>query len=521
MKTRLFLLLFALTATTLHAQHDMDGIPYHNMGYEYFTIENLMQQRDGDMFSCTYIAHCETPASEPISLGHLFHKVSPTTLHITDSLFVADTLPPHYLFAKDPRGDGNIRANFEYDADKDSTFLRISRFTDDSFMIDPDEDVVAPVCEGQALTYIYSYLLDCRGDLIMKYYKEVPEGNYECHITRFGIDGTLKHEAILPQSQNFMTNMAVFSESPLRYYQWKRSGGSNLTCYVLDSAFNTVTNAVINKIIHEQSLTDSVYLFEYVYFEFTNHAQVIPDGEDILIASEYTIDTNFYPMTAEHGMAVARYDLRTMQRKNLILFDDLPGWSAHGECHGMQMMSDGAIYLVYTEGDAATNFNQKVTYAVKMDHDFNVEWKRYCKFLENVRLLTNFCIPIKDDEGHEGMAIMGQSVIIDDENEYGSGFFYIFLYHDGTVGVSEGDMGVILVRPYAFYPNPAQDQLRMEFSPDVQPTMVELYDLQGRLVRTQGHAFEHIDISQLPAGIYTVHVTMQDGQVFSDTVVKE
>jgi hypothetical protein len=40
-------------------------------------------------------------------------------------------------------------------------------------------------------------------------------------------------------------------------------------------------------------------------------------------------------------------------------------------------------------------------------------------------------------------------------------------------------------------------------------------------VRSQGNAFETFDLGQLPAGTYTLRVAMEDGQVFSDKVVKE
>ena len=71
------------------------------------------------------------------------------------------------------------------------------------------------------------------------------------------------------------------------------------------------------------------------------------------------------------------------------------------------------------------------------------------------------------------------------------------------------------------YPNPARDQLRLQYSPDVQPKLVEFYDLQGRLVRAQSQGLESLDMSQLPTGTYTMRVTMEDGQTFSDKVVKE
>ena len=100
---------------------------------------------------------------------------------------------------------------------------------------------------------------------------------------------------------------------------------------------------------------------------------------------------------------------------------------------------------------------------------------------------------------------------------YGS-LFYGVLTPNGIDAVAEAG---IEVRPYMFYPNPAQDQLRLQYSPDVQPKQIELYDQQGRLVRLQGNAFETFDLGSLPIGTYTLRVIMDDGQVFTDKVVKE
>ena len=94
--------------------------------------------------------------------------------------------------------------------------------------------------------------------------------------------------------------------------------------------------------------------------------------------------------------------------------------------------------------------------------------------------------------------------------------FALKLNANGTTGTNE----IIVKDEMFFYPNPMKDQLLMQFSPDVQPKQIELYDLQGRLVSTQSKAFESIDMSQLPAGTYTLRVTLQDGNTFSDKVVK-
>ena len=71
------------------------------------------------------------------------------------------------------------------------------------------------------------------------------------------------------------------------------------------------------------------------------------------------------------------------------------------------------------------------------------------------------------------------------------------------------------------YPNPVQDELHLQYSPDVTPTQIELYDLQGRLVRTQKNGMERLEMNGLPAGTYTMRVTLKGGKVFSDKVVKE
>lgn len=97
--------------------------------------------------------------------------------------------------------------------------------------------------------------------------------------------------------------------------------------------------------------------------------------------------------------------------------------------------------------------------------------------------------------------------------------FVLKINSEGMVGTDE-----FLVqdgRPYTYWPNPVHDNLRLQFPPDVQPARVELFDLQGRLVRVQRSNFGSIDMSQLPTGTYTLCVTMADGKAYSDKVVKE
>ena len=63
--------------------------------------------------------------------------------------------------------------------------------------------------------------------------------------------------------------------------------------------------------------------------------------------------------------------------------------------------------------------------------------------------------------------------------------------------------------------------LHLQYSPDVTPKSIELYDLKGRLVRTQRNGLESLNLQGLASGTYTMRVMLEDGKVFSDKVVKE
>ena len=529
MKTRILLLLFALAATTLQAQRDdvyslwhsaIAGNNYEGMEGQYiFTVENLIQQHNGDFFIEMYTGFRPDDAHlSPLTLGNVFYKVSSSEFTLVDSLFVADTMPPYYLIARNPQGEGNIRANIEYDEDRDSTFLRISHFQDDSFFINHDEDILTPLHEG--LVYESSgYLLDCRGDIILKYYTPA-NGSYECHMARFGVDGEFKHEDVLPNSISSFSipAMIVYSESPLQYYRWMGANEDNLAVFIVDSTFHLTNTAILNKMINEEIVTvDSVSMIAREYLDFNTDTEVIPvGGNEVLVCARHIMDTNYNPITAEYGVAVAKYDMRTMQRKGLIVFNDYPGYGTEAHPLGLKQMSDGTVYFLYREFKNIA-YPENSIVIVKMDADLNVEWQRSCMTDGfSIHWPMQYPLLYENNQGEEeGIAWVGSGT---KPNESFKNVILFALHHDGTVGVSEGD---VIVRPYAFYPNPVKDQLRMVFSPDVQSSLVELYDLQGRRILSQGNAFERIDMSRLPAGIYTLRVTLQDGQVFSDKVVKE
>ena len=511
MKKFLLLFLFAIGATSLHSQEKADfySLMYHEIPGCFYNHNGLIQQRDGALTLSSYVF---ANNSGGIPLGNALYKISPTTLTITDSLFIANTSMSYYWLAQNPYGEGNTRINLEYHEDCDSSFLRIGLFTDDDLQADCNEDVIVPVCLG----YAYGEaIVDSRGDIILQYSKETDPVHYNEFAARFGFDGTLKTHALVLENQQYgVSQIQVLKESPLKYYQWGEDGSylNNLIVYVLDSLFNT-NPIIINSILKENVVDPNHTVYDYLFFD--SDTQVIPIGEDvILVAAEYVSDTNFNS-AAEYGVAVVKYDLRTMQQKGYVLFDDhTGGHNGQAQCMDIKKMSDGTVYFIYKEN----GYPAESVQIVKMDTDLNMDWKRFCK-TDNINIypLYGHSILYEDEQVEEqGMAWLGGGRATN--SNHGDNLVLFLLTHDGPVGLENYG---IEVRPYAFYPNPAKDRLRMEFSPDVQPAQVELYDLQGRLVGTQRSNFEDIDVGQLPAGTYTLRVTMEDGNSYSDKVLKE
>ena len=185
-------------------------------------------------------------------------------------------------------------------------------------------------------------------------------------------------------------------------------------------------------------------------------------------------------------------------------------------CHGMDASDNGDFFLcngVYDPGawlyqgeiDGLNRFT-----VTKTDANTNIIWSR--SYEDGQHVFQPCSIMATSDEG---CLVTGRYWTLDQTE---AELFVLKFFADGSLSVSEKES---FVRPYTYYPNPAKERLLMQFSPDVQPKQIELFDLQGRLVCTQSKAFESIDMSQLPAGTYTLRVTLEDGKTYSDKVVKE
>lgn len=71
------------------------------------------------------------------------------------------------------------------------------------------------------------------------------------------------------------------------------------------------------------------------------------------------------------------------------------------------------------------------------------------------------------------------------------------------------------------YPNPASGSISVVVNSGAEIESVSLHDVSGRLVKVQQSGFGSIDISGLATGMYVMKVTLADGKVFEEKIVKE
>ena len=71
----------------------------------------------------------------------------------------------------------------------------------------------------------------------------------------------------------------------------------------------------------------------------------------------------------------------------------------------------------------------------------------------------------------------------------------------------------------SLFPNPVEDRLSLQLSGNASCKNVEIYGIDGRLLKSQNDNFENIDVSDLPTGLYIAKINLNDGTVFTEKVV--
>lgn len=296
----------------------------------------------------------------------------------------------------------------------------------------------------------------------------------------------------------------------------------------INKDFELVSSTPLPLSIHDNNSTD--YLEAVLSYEYVYSCIPMTDGSVFLGASGILSRMDYeYNFTDDDVVAFMRFgsdcslvSFATVGQGEMGVGNDSIKAIQGATC--ADMVGEDAFYFYHTVGEpAGMGYDWMNCFVVtKMDIDGNVEWQRYWdRYYPEYGMKVfypNFITTTSD----EGCLVSGYCYHSDiyGSTRYGSEpeIFMLKFFPDGTLSIPEMEE---FVRPYAYYPNPAQDELHIQYSPDVTPTQIELYDLQGCLVRSQRNGLESLNLQGLSSGTYTMRVTLEGGKVFSDKVVKE
>ena len=469
-------------------------------------------------------------------LGDWFYKISPQTNTVLDSVFIeADDIfieddpqslsglntdkgyiynnGSRFLLAQNPEGNGYIFAKLVFNLvnssnDKCNTWLRISHFDenlnfqgyDDAIMVHLEDTIVDRLCtimlEGDNI--VLMYLLYAKWDSPI--------------VARVGLDGTLKEKADFPSlfwfnNPHRFYAMGIFNDSPHEYVFYDldpHNMSSRIRYHVLDSLFEYKEAFVM------EEHYGGVYVAPASYTENFQQIDFMPlDDGTFLEVRQYESHN-----IIRNGACIMKYDKATHEYLANALFDSWPVYTASSNYGYPIGLKQSGRYLNFAyRTNAVTSEHKGWIGIAKLDTDLNIIWQRYClgSYTSSTGYLHTYC---RMSMTNEGFAVGGRI----HKNGMPYNFFFYFVYDDDINGTHEADA---FLRPYLFYPNPTQNQLHLQYSPDVQPKTIELYDLQGRLVRKQAKDLESVDMQSLAPGQYLMKVTLENGKSYTDKVVKE
>ena len=516
-KPLLLLLAFALASLFAQAQdYSCDSLllyvkrPAEVSGFKFY-LSFSTKTSDGNIITCI-------PTTSASLCGDWLYKIDPQTASVIDSVFVQSDKryvdnTKELLLTEAPNGNGLILARLIY-KDGIQSLLRISHI-DNDLNVQPHSEAVKVVLADFIVDELLGILLE--GDQIVLSYlmdKRTPV------LMRVGLDGSFheyRNYNNLFQFQFVKHGFALYNETPREYAIFDWDVCENDTClvyHVFDSLLAPKETFVMNH--HEFGF--DIYPVgpwpSYISLTF-RPIHILPLDDNTFVEAIQYKRLNL----VRSGACLLKYDMTTHECVANAQFESWPIYlnpSKMGYPIGMVKSMDGNIYFAYrTNNNISGQGGQGRAWIgiAKVDSDLNILWQRYVLggWSSSDVFVHYYC---NADATADGFVVTGKALKTGETLNY----FYYFVHDDGLVGTSEAEA---FIRPYMFYPNPTQNELHLQYSPDVQPKQIELYDLQGRLVRSQSKNLESLNMAGLPAGTYTMRVMLEGGKVFSDKVVKE
>ncbi len=319
-------------------------------------------------------------------------------------------------------------------------------------------------------------------------------------LVKIDLDGTILLEKEISVNidlkdwKTLYNAFVVYNKEPLQYaFMFIRNSEFNpeLCMVVLDSEFNVI-ETIDN--FNDPTLlsTNTPSLSEYDDDHYLRATAYLNNGAPL------SFSINLAKIDKNHNVVKeCRYETTT---------ESNPGHKKpYISYKSIVTTKDGMIYWIYSK--PRTNGIQDL-YVSYLDGDLNLMWERLVH--ENVNLKHwNLMSATTRSNGN----LLISAWTFDNPNI----IMTIVMDNTGqTMNVTEHYAGA---RPYSFYPNPADNEICLSMSPDVNCEKVEIFSIDGKLCLEQNFNFNSIDVKSLSDGIYMMKVTLSNGNSYTDKIV--
>ena len=214
-------------------------------------------------------------------------------------------------------------------------------------------------------------------------------------------------------------------------------------------------------------------------------------------------------------LQVTRYD----KDFNAIGYARVTGWDFGEETsclvEYLPVECKDGVYVIWRQDDKK---EYTYTYNVsKLDNELNLRWERSIITDKVLNVIGNAFV-----SENENLVISGCKSAYSDYEIEDHITMCLVIDKDGvmneTVSTSEY---CAAVRPYSFYPNPANDKIHMRISPDMSCEKVEIFGLDGKLHHEQNFNLETVNTEGLSTGIYMMKVRFSDGTYYTEKLIKK
>ncbi len=427
-------------------------------------------------------------------IGYNLYKITPNC-ELLDSLFVDDNniygLNP---MLRDPETDNsNILISFYNDGKKH--YMR-TYFNDD---LEITDEVATDYPEE--LKFPDRFFVDSNSDIICRV--RVNDDDYPPYrLMKMGIDGTIKALSDTLSKVFDFTDHALFelSSDPMRYgcVTWIGNAGV-MNIEIFDADLNLVKSQRYRLLGEWKSGTTTVM-----------NVCGLSDGHFVMSIDVYKFE-NQQPIYAPALLKFnSELEMETMYVGKTHKADDDPFSFKNLVATGQ------GIYFAWLDcknvgKQSLTNI--AVTY---LDNDLNYVWSSGSNlFVDNDEKIIGFGMTLMEN-GRLALSGWIPSTII---SQYFRTKTIYAMVIDNQVWST--DEVTAVGSPFVCYPNPAKNTVNITFSDDTDCQSVEIYAIDGRLVKSQISNFETVDVSKLNAGVYILKVNMADGREFTERIVKE